>query len=96
MTAIRVARTLAAAIERQPGALEADLVSPMTGSVVEALPVLRSWGYRDIAEPPDDDGTRRTVYEQNWRWWPSPPRCAELARTADGDRRERLLQGMLL
>lgn len=30
------------------------------------------------------------------RWWPSRQRCAELARTATSDQRERLLKGMLL
>lgn len=74
-------------IEEQPGISEIGLIDVATarrrnlgGIRQAALAELGVRGYRHVCRG----------------WWPSRARCAELARTATGDRREALLRGMLL
>lgn len=77
----------AAAIDTEPGITASEL-----GMLnVTDLPVqrdLKALGYRATQ---DNAGIHVGVV----RWWPSLQRCAELARAATGERRERLLRGML-
>lgn len=101
-TAAERLEVLAQMIDACPGMLESsgevDAVLGEWDGGVDVLPLLREMGYRDIPEPVNGPrlGTEPTRMTPDWRWWPSRARCADLARTATGDRRERLLRGMLL
>ena len=75
----------AAMIDAQPG-ITAEALGLLAANSPGALR-LRTRGYRARW---DSDGLRVL------RWWPSRACCAELARSATGDRRETLLRGMLL
>lgn len=59
---------------------------------------LRELGYRDFVGIVGRDTSGAGVWnvQRSPRWWPSRRRCVELAKTATGTRRERLLLGMWL
>ena len=80
---------LISAIEARPGWSEADL---WIGEHVSHKP----WDYsKELREA----GCRQQPVGADmgyWRWWPSRARCAELARTATGERFETLARGMWL
>ena len=74
-------------IDEQPGISEIGLIDVATarrrnlGGIRQAsLAELGTRGYRHVRSG----------------WWPSRARCADLARTATGDRLEALMRGMLL
>ena len=57
---------------------------------------LRELGYRDFVGVVGRDTSGVWNVQRSPRWWPSRRRCAELAKTATGTRRDRLLAGMWL
>ena len=96
----RAAAWLMAAIDSKPGNMVEDSLLTPAGLWAEVQDTLRNHGYRNILElDADGNWVVHRDADGNWaigRWWPSAARCAELARTATGERREQLLRGVWL
>lgn len=80
-----------ARVDADPGVAEFDLTGNDTAIMdTDDVSRLRRRGYRDF-----NHGT--SALDARWRRWPSRTRCAALVGKCEpGERRERLLQGMLL
>ena len=97
------AEIAAARIDSEPGIPDADLRlgidpadSPTRQPPSELVRrELLQRGYRRFFRKEMDNRGIRNALGMHSRGWPSRARCAELARSATGDRRERLLQGVL-
>ena len=72
----------------------AGMIDAQPGITAEALGLIS-------ANSPGTLRLQARGYRARWvsdelRWWPSRRRCAELARSATGEHREKLRRGMLL
>lgn len=83
---------LAEHVDAHPGISDHDLFGSPWWHHWETAPHehLTDTGYRLLPTDPASDPPAQ------WNCWPSRVRCAELARTATGERREQLLRGAWL
>lgn len=94
LSAVRAARLerLTALVDAAPGEPQPDLDGNDRAALLRAgYVVSTSWP----EEPALLHPLRREHALRYANWWPPVPRCAELARTATGERRERLLRRVL-